>query len=175
MSEPLLSRLRARDPRAQAECRRQYLPALEAVCARALSDPHSGREVAEEVLADVMLSHVDRLREERALPAYLRMIAVRRCARLKARSQRTEELSEELPDESSGPESAILAAEQQHRLGRCLGRLRPRVQHWLRLRFHEGMTQEAIGAAFDCSKQYVGRLLAQALAELKQCVEAADE
>jgi RNA polymerase sigma factor (sigma-70 family) len=178
MDGDLLARLKARDPRAQRELRARHLAPLAAVCERILGAGAQAREIAEDVITDVAMVHVDKIRLERSLPTYLRMVAVRRCARLKAAQGRHDELGHHA-DHRDGPEAALVEADEAHRwrrrIGRCLARLQPRVRLVLRMRFHEDATQEAIGTSLGVSKQYVHKLLSKSLVSLRKCLEAGDE
>lgn len=174
MEGDLLARLKARDVRAQRQFRERHLRALTARCEPALGDRARAQEVAEDVIADLLLVHIDRVRTERALAAYLHVAALRRCRRLRSLLERHQEL-EERPDLGDGPEAALLRADEasrwSERIAWCMARLRPKVRAVLRLRFQEDATQEAIGEAMGVSKQYVGRVLAKALESLKRCLE----
>jgi RNA polymerase sigma factor (sigma-70 family) len=178
MKGDLLARLKAREPRAQREFREKFLPALVPVCERVLGNAMRAREVAEDVITDVAMAHVDRIRLEHSLAAYLRLMALRRSARLKAVLDRQDELGDHL-DRGEGPEAELLRADEAHRwrerIGRCMDRLRPRIRAVLRMRFHDDATQEAIGSVLGVSKQYVGKVIAQALLSLKACLEASRE
>lgn len=178
MDDNLLERLKAGDPEAQRACRERYLPWLARTCGRWLGDRHRAWEVAEDVLADVMIDHVAKIRQERSLPAYLHMVATRRCGRL-LRVPATTELPDDRADPAENAEVLLVTAAEERlrraRIGHCMEQLRPRVQTILRMRFHGDHTQEAIGRVLGVSKQYVGRVLARSLEDLKRCLEASHE
>ncbi|MGC4119974.1 MAG: sigma-70 family RNA polymerase sigma factor [Myxococcales bacterium] len=175
MAGDLLTRVKAREPGAQRELRSQVFPRALAVCRSILRDEALAEEVAEDLWTDFLVSHVGSLRSLEALPAYLRLMAVRRAGRVQELRARHDELPERLPDARPGAESVLVEESERRRLALqlrdCLGALRPRSRQMVRLRFSHGMTQEQIGSELGFTKQHVGRVLAKSLAALRQCLE----
>ncbi len=175
MPAELLQRLRRREPAAQSELRERYFARTLAVCRHLLRDAVLANEAAEDLWTDFLVAHVDQIESPEAIPAYLRLMAVRRSSRLRDLRERHDELGEHHVDPAVSAETA-LADESERRaqvnkLQGCLSGLHPRSRRILRLRFHHGMTQEQIGDRFGISKQYIGRVLAKCLAALRQCLE----
>ncbi len=177
MADELLSRLKARDRRAQEELRAQMLDRVAAVCRHILGGSSGWREAAEDVWTDFLVEHVQMLRSSAAIAAYLRLMAVRRCTRLKEHQARHEPIGEpfEPAESTESPEDALVsnatARSQEAQLLSCLDKLHVRTRRIFRLRYHHDMTQGAIAEIFGLSKQYVGRVLARGLESLRQCME----
>jgi RNA polymerase sigma factor (sigma-70 family) len=159
----------------QAALRARLFPKMVSLCQRILDDRVLGKETAEDVWTDFVLFHAATVRSEAATEAYLRVIAVRRCRRVRMIQARHDPITE-LADSREGPESELIAADEdrrrQSRLAHCLSQLDHQAQRLLRMRYHLGMTQESIGQQLGVSKQYAGRILARTVAGLRSCVEA---
>lgn len=169
-----LTPLQARDPRALAELHQELYRPLQALCFRLLGDSIAAEHAADDVWTDFVVSHVDHLQQGEAAGAYLRMVAVRHCCRLREFQAKHRELPE-LTDDRIGAEDELIreseARRQTRRLERCLGRLTARARRIVRLRYHREMTQESIGQAVGLTKQYIGRILAKSLEQLRRCME----
>jgi RNA polymerase sigma factor (sigma-70 family) len=172
----MLEKLRARDHRAQQKLRKRLSPKILAVCRHMLQDESLAQETAEDIWMDFLYEHVDKVQKERALGAYLRMMTVRRCVRIRDWQKRHEE-PENQPPLVGGSEAEMAAALDQRlqtaRLEECLKQLSRRARRIMRMRYRNEMTQEAIGKALRVSKQYIGRLIARSLEALRECMEEA--
>jgi RNA polymerase sigma factor (sigma-70 family) len=185
MDAELFDRLRARDPQAQVELRRELLPRVLAVCRRLLPDPSLAAEAAEDIWMDFAFGGLDRLRAPEAVSAYLRVMTVRRCVRLRDGWARHEELGERAcPAGGPGGETSGAAVEEgllmgleqrrlRERLVRCLRRLSEKARRIVRMRFFLDLTQEQIGQSLGVSKQYAGRVIHRSLDALRACLEEA--
>jgi RNA polymerase sigma factor (sigma-70 family) len=172
----MLEKLRARDHRAQQELRRRLSPKILAVCRHMLKDEALAQEAAEDIWMDFLYEHVDQVQKERALGAYLRMMTVRRCVRIRDWQKRHEQ-PEDQPPLVGGSETEMVTSldgrRQTARLEDCLKRLSRRARRIIRMRYRNEMTQEAIGKALRVSKQYIGRLIARSLEALRECMQEA--
>jgi RNA polymerase sigma factor (sigma-70 family) len=173
MNDSLLVKLQARDPAAQQEFRAIAFSKLLSICMQVMKDASAAADLAEDIWMDFLYQHVDKVRQEHAMAAYLRVIAVRRCARVKRWQQFHEELEQhgELADTEG---SDLLSMLEQHRrlkqLGLCLKKLSEKAQGMLHLRFKNEMTTEAIGVALGVSRQYTSRMLDKSLQQLRRCM-----
>lgn len=171
----MLDRLKARDPLAQQEAARTLYPRLLRLCLAELRDEGLAEQTASDLWTDFLFAEVDNLRREGAEGAYLRMMAVRRCRRIRAFRDRHDA---PIQERAHGSEEEIVARLDTRRqvadLTLCLETLNPRVRRVLRMRFHLGMSGPAIGEALSVSKQYAGRLIALGLDGLRQCMERDD-
>ncbi len=172
-TDELLSQLRARDARAIALVRARLLPSLRTLCAGMLANKTLGDEAAEDVVNDFLLSYVETVRQPTAIPAYVRLMAVRRCRRLRAYQQRQVSHTESIEHRPS-PESQVIVEDQRRHLGSkladCLDRLTPRSRTVLRLRYEHELKLEEIGSLLGSTKQYASRVVTLALAKLHKCM-----
>jgi len=175
----LLERWDPRDPQRVSEARRALMPSLERICRSILGDGPVAQEVAEDVWTDFLMEHADEVLHPSALPRYLHLMAVRRARRVQELRRRLLPLEGDPGPPEDPPEVAALLAEdereRQRRLARCMSQLTTKCRKVLRLRFHHGRTQEAIGEVFGITKQHAGRILAKALATLRRCMEVEHE
>jgi RNA polymerase sigma factor (sigma-70 family) len=176
VSDELLERLQKGEAGAIRQVQADVLPRLRAVC-RTLLGQALADEVAEDVWTDFMVDHVSSLKHSAALPAYLRLMASRRCAELRRFQARHEAVDDGAPDGHEGAEAMLARLgeqrERESRLAACLAVLTESARAVLRMRFHHERTLEAIGATLGVSKQYVGRVVGKSLCALRRCLEAA--
>lgn len=169
-----LTLLRARDAGAQAQLREQLFPRVLGTCLQILRDEVAAREMAEDIWTDFLFGKVDGIEHPRAMAAYLKLMAVRRCRRLRERSAR-HTAAVELQHQGPDPERLVLEAHdvvRQHALlAACLELLSPKAHQVVRLRYAEELTQEEIGVRIGASKQYAGRVLGRSLEQLRRCME----
>lgn len=156
------------------------LPKIESLAAHILGSRTLAKETAQDVLSDFVVHHQAKLRTPQACEAYLQILTVRRCRRLKFQQIRHVDLDAagaSLASEEPSPELQLMEADDaetnRRKLAGCMEKLDPNAIRLLRLRYHLGLTQDAIGRQLGVSKQYVGRILARAVAALKSCVEVA--
>ena len=171
----LLEGLVARSREAQVafwpRCMRRVLP----ICKRILKDGALAEDVAGDIYLDFVFDHAARLRSPEALDAYLRFMAVRRACRVRDRRATCAELPEsraQEPADAVPVDEAVAEREEAERLRRCLEQLEPRAERMVRLRFAGDRTVAEVGAAVGVSKQYASRVIQQALAALRACMEA---
>lgn len=150
----------------------QLLPKLEGLCAKVLNNRALGVETAADVWTDFELFHAAEVKTAAATEAYVRLVAVRRCRRMKQLEGRQAPLTTEAPDRAAAADEQLIRAERDRKLAACMEKLEPSAKRLLRMRYQLGMTQESIGEQLGVSKQYAGRILARALEGLRGCVEA---
>lgn len=150
----------------------QLLPKLEGLCAKVLNNRALGAETALDVWTDFELFHAAEVKSPAATEAYVRLVAVRRCRRLKMLDARQAPLTTEAPDRAARADEQLIAAERDQKLAACIEKLDANAKRLLRMRYQLGMTQESIGERLGVSKQYAGRILARAVDGLRTCVEA---
>lgn len=169
--ETSLDALAAADPAAIEALERRYGRRLRAVVARICGPGFPAAELAHDVVVDFALDHAARLRDPAAIGRYLRLMAVRRAVRLRDRGRRHGPVDEVSAGDPSGAWVAALDAPGRHaRLADCLAELPPRTGRMLRMRFARDATTVAIGEALGVSKQYVSRVINDALARLRRCM-----
>lgn len=174
MTTAMLERLRARDPGAQQELRKRLFGKVKAVCLKVLQNKELAEETAEDIWMDFVYQHVDKVQEEHALGAYLRMMTVRRCVRIRQWQARHDELADQAALSAGSEQDAVNSLDEMNQvelLERCFSRLSPKVRRVLRLRYFSEMTQDAIGQALGVSKQYVNKVLMKSLEKIRACME----
>ena len=179
-SEPqdtLLNRLRARDHAAQAALRRSEQVTLERLVARTLGSAAEAKPLVADLFADFFWKHVDQVRTARAIPAYLRIMAIRRARRLRARQSLMVELCEE-GTAATNPVPVDDAVDRRLHLtwlSECLQRLSARARLVLKLHYGDDLSYSEVGAYQSCSKQAVGKVVAKSLEALRRCIETQAE
>lgn len=171
----ILQLLRARDAGAQAALRGRLFPKVLATCAHVLGDSSRAEEIAEDVWTDFLFRDVDRVRDPRAIPAYLRMMSVRRCIHVRDVSRRFDTLDAVTESEPTADVEADLLGGLDRsrtllRLRACLQLLDRRQRQVVRLRFLHEMTLEQIGEELAVTKQYAGQIVKKSLWRLKRCI-----
>lgn len=155
--------------------RPELLPRVEGLCRHLLHDPALARETADDIWADFVLHHASKVNTPAATEAYLRILTVRRCRRIRLLQNRQVPLDLEVqqpPANDPTAEAQLIAAEDAAKLADCMQQLEPNASRLLRLRYHLGLTLESIGERLGVSKQYAGRILTRAVDGLRTCVEA---
>jgi RNA polymerase sigma factor (sigma-70 family) len=176
MSDTVLAKLKKRDSQAQEQFRRRIRPKIYAICMHILADPVRAEDSCEDILMDFFDKHVDKVRDDRALNAYLRMMTVRACVRIRHWLQRHEAVDQQDPFISDNMEDSCIESIDsmvtQAKLTKCLAHLTEKAQKVFVLRYQQEMTQEDIGDKVGASKQYINRLLKKGLESLRRCMEA---
>lgn len=169
-----LDKLKSRDRLAQHEFRRHHYPWILGTCQRLLRDEHLAKDCAEDILTDFLYRYVDGLENQQAISAYLRMMTMRRCVRLRSFRDRHHSI-DELPLKDQSPATgADEQLDQRRRLARlalCLEKLTRKAQSLLRLYYFHEQKMEDIAGSLGTSRQYVGRLIGKGLAQLKKCLK----
>lgn len=172
-SDARLERLKRRDSAAQAELIREETPRVVGVVGSILGKGSRADTLVADLFTDFCMHAVDRVRDGRAVPAYLRMMAVRRARREKERLERHAEWSESaggvMPDACA--EVALDAKRRRTKLARCLEGLQARSRETLRLHYGHDLSYSEIGARIGRSKQAVGKAVQKDLEALRRCLE----
>lgn len=169
----LIEGLKANEPHYQRLFWKRYWPDVYGISACILGDGFPAREVATGVLSDFLSQCVHRLVHAQAMWSYLRLMTVRRAKKEKTILDGLEQNNIELLVDDSD-----FSAEQKAdvklllpRLEECLGRLTPKAQQVLKLRYNGDLPNEKIGDLLGGSKQYIGRLITQCHEMLRKCLE----
>jgi RNA polymerase sigma factor (sigma-70 family) len=138
-----------------------------------LGSPAEAEALVADLCCDFLFRHVDSLRHGAAIPAYLRIMTVRRARRRRARLAGQVPLEPETARaEGAGEESANADRSIWSRwLEECLARLRERARQALKLHFGHDLSYTAIAEAQGCTKQAVGKTIGKSLGALKACIE----
>lgn len=171
--ESLLDALRSGDPAGVLALRARYRGRLVAVVAQICGDLGVAEEMSEDILSDFVVDHAAGLRAAGAMGGYLRLMAVRRAVRHRDRGRRHVALPVELCGEAPSMEAALDGPARHARLTDCLAELPVRTQRMLRLRFGREASLAEVGAALGLSKQFVARVVGEALARLRRCLARA--
>ena len=169
----LLGRLARRDPAAQQAVWERERPRLIVVAAAAGGSPADVDGIVADVFADFFFHYVDHLKHAAAVPAYLRIMAIRRAQRARDHALRQQALVEEtlVQDDRERLERTIDEQAQLPRLAHCLEQLSPRSRAVLRLHYGQSVSYSSIGVAVGVTKQAVGKIVQRCLAALRRCLE----
>ena len=176
----LIVALKAGDESAQQRFWEERWAGVYAICASILGPGPQAAEVAQDALTDFIFDAVHRLQRPEAGQAYLKLMAARR-ARRRSASIRTRLAGDAELDSladgriEGGPEAAAGLALLRPKLVECLGLLRPKARRVMQLKYGAEMANERIGELVGGSKQYIGRLIKDSLARLRECLEGETE
>jgi len=139
-----------------------------------LGNPPDASAVAVEVLSDFLMNEVHLVNNPRAIFSYLRIMTARRALKLREKmNPYTPIESMEIGEDTRDPEELAHLVSLMPHLDTCLGKLTPKAQKVLRLKYHRGMPHERIGELVGGSKQYIGRLVTKSIALLRECMTKA--
>jgi RNA polymerase sigma factor (sigma-70 family) len=173
-SDPeVLRRLQDRDAVTQEEVWRSQRSRLRAI---ALSILHSSEEadaLVSDLFTDFFYRHVNTVRSSRAIPAYLRIMAVRRARRRVGRDRRQVPMETEFPGEDPLPRNADRIDRNiwSRWLAECLSGLGEKARRVLRMHYGHEMSYAGIAGELGGSKQAVGKMVQKSLAALRRCLE----
>jgi len=172
LSRQTIDGLQNGDDRARRECWENLFSPVYAICARILGSGVAASDTTADLLSDFIFHHVHALQNPAGAGAYLRLMAVRRSIRAREHRNRMCAFHDDtMSTASTGPEEAAGYRLLQDRLPDCLNTLTPKARSALRLKYTARMANEQIGTLLGGSKQYIGRLLAQSLEQLRRCLE----
>ncbi|MGC4116290.1 MAG: sigma-70 family RNA polymerase sigma factor [Myxococcales bacterium] len=171
-----LDRLRAQDPDAQAQLFEEHRRGLLRLAASLLPGGDAEALVAD-LFIDFFQVYVRELRSLEAIPAYLRIMVVRRARRQKIRSARLAPLPEK---EAADPRPTTAEESLQQQtylrwLEECVGGLTVRARSVLRLQFGHELSLSDVGAQLGVSKQAVGKMSLKGLQALRECLAAREK
>ena len=172
----LVTALKQGDESAQQRFWKERWSEVYGLCVSILGNGPQAAEVAQDALTDFLFDSVHRLQRPEAATAYLKLMAARRAKRravqLRARVTGDDELDALAePNTAQAPEAAASLAQLRPRLAECLGLLRPKARRVVQLKYGAEMANERIGELVGGSKQYIGRLIKDSLARLRECLE----
>ena len=142
-----------------------------AICSRVVGPGPLSVDITTDLLNDFMFRYVDNLSNPKGAWAYLKMMAIRRSVRERERIYKNEQLEEQrmtLTSSNAVDEGVLLLLPG---LDDCLGTLTPKAQSSIRLKYRQDLSNEQIGRMIGGSKQYIGRLIKQSLALLRDCLQ----
>jgi RNA polymerase sigma factor (sigma-70 family) len=172
-TEAFIERLRAQDASAQQLFWKVVWEEVYQACVKILGQGLPANEMAVEVLDEFLSKYVHQISNPKALDAYLRMMAIRKCIkeRKKLNSPQYFDMDEFCDDGAMTAEEAANYQILMPKLEECLKQLSPKAQRVLKLRYFSEMTNEKIGQRLGGSKQYIGRLITKCQFTLRKCLE----
>ena len=173
-SQPdLLERLGAGDSSAQRAVHASEYRSVRSVVERIVRSAPDAETIAADLFTDFFLARAGELRAAGAIPAYLRIMAVRRARRHLARTRReAPEIPHAAEQERAPVEEALDQARYARWLEDCLGTLTSRARSVLKLQYGHDLSYTEIGGHLGISKQAVGKMSLKTLAALRRCIEA---
>jgi RNA polymerase sigma factor (sigma-70 family) len=171
----LLARLKDRDIVAQQELLKEHDGWIMAICVKQLGDRELARECTQDIFHDFLIKYVDNIRDARAIPAYLRMMAVHRTQRLKIFRQKHQSFEEQIGDACQETEESqrVEAVDREiflHRLHNCLHKLTDKARKVVKLHYYQELTMAQTGERMGVSRQYVSKVITKGLTVLKRCM-----
>ena len=170
----LLEKLQARHEPSQSALWKLMRPQLVATVTPIVGGKAVAEAVVADLLSDFLFHYVNKLRDGRAIPSYLRIMALRRSRRQQERARRHGELD---PDDrrhrsdDAGPDDAIDSARWSRWLERCLGEVKGKARSILKLHYGHEMSYAEIGQRLGTSKQAAAKMGKKYLEVLRACVE----
>lgn len=173
-TDTLLAELKERKVSAQAQVYRALRVSTVAVSSQLGLPPVDADAMAADLFIDFFYRFVDEIRIPQAIPAYVKIMAVRRTQRLLRRNERVvaEESVEASDDSSATPEEHALRQTSVQLLSECLKHLTPKARTVLKLQYGHDMSFSEAGAHLGVSKQAVGKMALKSVETLRRCIEA---
>jgi len=168
-----LERLQTRDRKAQEQLYLTEKGRCMAIAVSILRSTDHAESLVSDLFTDFFFTYVDRVREGRAIPAYLRIMCQRRARGQRTRMQRQVELEPDRVnyDPTDDTEEQLERKLYSRWLERCVGQLNPQAREVLKLHFGHEMSYSEIGDQQGKSKQAVGKGVLKSLALLRECLE----
>ncbi|MBN2525312.1 MAG: sigma-70 family RNA polymerase sigma factor [Deltaproteobacteria bacterium] len=145
--------------------------AVLAICSRILGSGPQSIDVTTDLLNDFLFHYVQNLKNPHGAWSYLKLMAIRRAVRERQRMMTGEPFDDQQMDYPGGEMDDVETTVLLPKLNQCLALLTPKAQSTVRLKYRQGMSNEQIGHVVGGSKQYIGRLLTQSLAALRECLQ----
>jgi len=169
----ILERLKQKDRATQEQLYRAEKSRITAIAISILRSPDHAESLVSDLFMDFFFTYVDRIREARAIPAYLRIMCQRRARRQRARMYRQVELE---PDKVNYDPTDDTDEQVERRLyaqwlESCVGQLNPQTREVLKLHFGHEMSYSEVGEHQGKSKQAVGKAVLKSLDLLRDCLE----
>jgi RNA polymerase sigma-70 factor (ECF subfamily) len=136
-----------------------------------LSDPFDAAEVLNDVMLEVW-RHADRFEGRSTVSTWILGIARHKILdRHRTRKARqTEELPEDLEDDTPSTEAIMNEAQEAAQMRRCVDKLGPNHREVVHLAFYEDMGYDDIAALMDCPAGTVKSRMHHAKEALKKCL-----
>lgn len=169
----ILGRLQQRERAAQEQVWRVERPRLLRVAGPILGSPDLCESCVADVFCDFFFHYVDSVRSSRAIPAYLKIMTLRRARRQAARASRSLEVDPERLV-AEGSEDASAQADRSiflRGLEACLETLTGRARQMVKLHYGLELSYAAVAEQLGVSKQAVGKAVLKSLDALRQCLE----
>lgn len=169
----VLGLLKARNRGVQERLWRLERPGLNRLATSLLHSAAEAENLVADLFYDFFFHYVDRVRETRAIPAYLTIMTVRRAHRQIARSRRLAALDEDRTDRDPAPpaEDQLEGQVWLRWLEQCQQRLGARARAILKMHYGHEWSYSAIGTHLGHSKQAIGKTVQKSLSALKKCLE----
>jgi RNA polymerase sigma factor (sigma-70 family) len=169
----MLSRLQRRDAEAQlAVWRAEHLP-LRQLATSVLGASSDSEALVSDVFCDFFFRYVDQVRASAAIPAYLRVMVVRRARRQASKAHVCSPIQPDvLVDVSDRVAFDHLDRGQWLEwLERCLGGLTTKSRTVMKLHYGHQQSYSQIGTHLSCAKQAIGKIVLKSLEALRRCLE----
>jgi RNA polymerase sigma factor (sigma-70 family) len=169
----ILRLLGERDSSAQETIWRQEKGRLTAIATSILRSSSEAEVLVADVFCDFLFHYADRIQDGKSIPAYLRIMTVRRARRRKDRAARHVEVEPDTIGRDTGitfDESAESSIWSQW-LEICLDGLTGRARKILKLHYGHDLSYSAIAGQLGKSKQAVGKTVLKSLEALRRCLE----
>jgi len=169
----LLRLLKERDPRTQESVWRAERSRLRAIALSILKSSDEADALVSDLFTDFFYRHVNTVRNSRAIPAYLRVMAARRARRRMGRMRRQVPIEPDFPGENPLPEKV----DQVDRsiwirwLEECLAGLGEKARRILRMHYGHEMSYAVIAGELGGSKQAVGKMVKKSQENLRRCLQ----
>jgi RNA polymerase sigma factor (sigma-70 family) len=169
----VLRRLKERDSRTQVAVWRAEQSRLKAIARSILHSPEEADALVSDLFTDFFYRHVNGVRSSRAIPAYLRIMAVRRARRRMGRMRRQVPIEPDFPGENPLPENVdrIDRSIWIRWLAECLYGLGQKARRILRMHYGHEMSYAAIAGELGGSKQAVGKMIKKSQEKLRRCLQ----
>lgn len=138
-------------------------------------DQHTAEDVVQSVWL-TLFSHLDQVREPRALAGWLVTTTRHEAQRVNGRKPQpvplTEELAEAMPSTQRGPEAEVLRSERDRRIWRAFGKLPRRCQEILRLTVLAGRAEyRAVADTLRIPRGSIGPNRGRCLKAMRELLE----
>ena len=171
ISAELVKSLQTQDETARKNFWNVAFEPVLAVCARVVGPGPLSVDITTDLLNDFMFRYVENIGNPHGAWSYLKLMAVRRSVRERQRMQKNEQLEEQrmtLTSNNDVDEGVLVLLPG---LNDCISALTPKAQSTIRLKYRQELSNEEIGSMVGGSKQYIGRLIKQSLALLRDCLQ----
>lgn len=164
--------LQSGDEKTQAGFYKAHWDDVLRICVKTQGNTPQASDTTSEVLTDFIFTYVHKMTHPGAMRSYVHLMAVRRSLRAKGKIETTSsDVLEFLAAEGKNPEEAACLADMMPQLNKCVGKLTPKAQEVLQLRYGQDLTNQKIGIIVGGSKQYIGKLIRGSLKALRECLD----